>query len=731
MSTADTPSCCPCSSEADRIAALAKHQILDTQPEASFDAIVRHAADLFQTHTALISLVDRERQWFKARVGLSACQTPRQEAFCHYTIRSDAVLVVLDAHKDERFADNPLVSGPPYIRFYAGAPLVTADGHRLGSLCIIDPQPRATFSERDRQLLRSLAAMTMAQMELRRGELSRSAMIGFAEATELALLSVGQNGLIRFANPAAAQVFGYTQGELVGSSLDLIIPPAMRGSHAAHLARVAREGASKLAGRTVELIACRKDGTEFPIELSLSLWRDERGVGLGAIIRDISARRARDTRLLRLAHQDALTGLCNRPRFEDLLRACYAREEPAAVLLFDLDGFKSANDSFGHAVGDALLQAIAIRVPGILPPEATLARFGGDEFAILLPGTADGPAAEAAAQAVLSAFFAPFEVAGQVIQLGISVGLALAPGHGEDAEELIASADFALYRAKAEGGRCLRTFTPEMRRSLIEFRSTQDELARALHQGELILHYQPQVSLKTGRLVGVEALIRWQHPARGLLMPGAFLPALQASALALPVGTWVMEEACRQVAAWHAADVPVPRVAVNLFSAQLHTGRLAEQVQEVLARNGLAPECLEMEVTEEIALQNDERALDTLLALYGLGVRIAFDDFGTGYASLSTLKRFPLTTLKIDRSFVRDMLTDLHDVSIARAIISMSNELNLETIAEGIEVAEQEVALRTLGCRVGQGYRYGKAMSAGDIVARFGPPSVPAIEQAA
>ena len=700
-------------SEAERIASLSKYQILDTQPEERFDAIVRHAATLFRTPIALISFVDAGRQWFKARAGLDACQTPRRHAFCQYTIQSDEVLVVLDARKDERFADNPLVTGAPHIRFYAGAPLITADGKRLGSVCIIDRQPRDGFSAREQDLLTSLASMVMAQMELRRGELSRSAMTGFVEATELAMLAVNQEGAIQFANGAAADLFGYTREELVGGSLDLIVPAAMRGMHADRMANLARRGSSKLAGRTVELTASRKDGGEIPIELSLSIWRDEQGVGVGAIIRDVSARRARDSRLLRLAHHDGLTGLCNRQRFEDLLRGLYEQGGEAAVLLFDLDGFKGVNDSLGHAAGDALLQAIAIRLPLCIPEGATLARLGGDEFAILWPGVADPLQAKAAAQAVLQAFATPFAVNGQHLQLGTSIGLALGPSHGDDAEELIASADFALYRAKAAGGRCVRLFTPEMRRSSAERRSLQDELARALGRGELVLHYQPQVSLRDGGLIGAEALLRWQHRTRGLLLPSVFLPVVTDSSLALPIGTWVLEEACRQMTAWDAAGIRVPRVAVNLFSAQFQTGGLVRQVLDVLARNALTPDRLELEVTEEIALQNDDQALETLQALCAAGVRIAFDDFGTGYASLSTLKRFPLTTLKIDRSFVRDLVSDTRDGAIARAIISMSNELGLETIAEGIETAEQEVALRMLGCRVGQGYYYGKAMAAG------------------
>jgi EAL domain-containing protein (putative c-di-GMP-specific phosphodiesterase class I) len=311
---------------------------------------------------------------------------------------------------------------------------------------------------------------------------------------------------------------------------------------------------------------------------------------------------------------------------------------------------------------------------------------------------------------VLEAFALPFEIDGHACQLGVSIGAALAPEHGRDAEELLASADFALHQVKKAGGGAARLFEPAMRSQSLARRMLRDELLGALKNGDLRLHYQPQVALADRSTVGMEALIRWQHPVRGLVLPGAFLPAVEASTLALPVGWWVLDEACRQMALWRDAGHGHVRMAINLFPGQFRDRDLAPRIDEALRRWNLDPALLEIEVTESIALHDDDSSHLRLRQLRELGVRVALDDFGTGYASLSTLQRFALTTLKIDRSFVRDFPVNRHDAAITRAMIQLGNDLDLETVAEGIETVQQETALRTLGCQVGQGFLYGRAM---------------------
>jgi diguanylate cyclase (GGDEF)-like protein/PAS domain S-box-containing protein len=708
--------------ERRRLDALANYRIAGSGPENRFDRICRFASELFSTRMAFVTLIEEDRQWFKACSGLDIEETHRSESFCDHTIRTDDVLVVSDARLDARFSGLPIVAGEPFIRFYAGAPLISPDGFRLGALCIADPQVRESFSERERRTLAGLAAMVMEHMELRREGIPQATAANFADATDLSLITVDPTGRVEFVNQAALDMFGFSREEMIGESLDLIVPERFRAAHNAGFARVVAGGSSMLKGKTVEISACRKDGSEFPVEMALSIWHDQRGVGVGAIIKDISERRDRDARLLRLASQDTLTGLCNRHRFEDLLREELARNRPLAVLLFDLDGFKDVNDRLGHGIGDSLLQAIGVRLPAVLDRKVTVSRFGGDEFAILVPGTGDPLVAQKIANAVIEAFKIPFEVAGHTFRVGASVGFSLAPNHGSDSEELIASADFALYRAKQAGGRVVRMFEQSMRNETLAKRMLRDELLRALHKNELVLHYQPQVTLDTGEVFGVEALIRWQHPERGLLSPAAFLPALEQSSIALDVGFWVLDQAGRQMAAWDAAGYPPIKMGINLFPAQVRAGDLARNVVELIERYALDPQSLEIEITETVTLNDDDQSLESIQALRELGVGIAFDDFGTGYASLGSLQRYPLTTLKIDMGFVRDLLTKPRDAAITRALIALSRELGLKTIAEGIETEEQEAALRLMGCEAGQGYRYGKAMPADEVARLFVQP---------
>jgi len=531
-----------------------------------------------------------------------------------------------------------------------------------------------------------------------------------ANATSLALVAVDEAGTIHFVNQAAAGMFGYDAREMIGEPVEIIIPERLRQAHGRGFARAMVGETLNTGGKSVEVHGCRRDGSEFAIELTLCAWQDHGRKGAGAVIKDITERREHEARLLRLACRDVLTGLRNRNGFVEALSQSLSQGDALAVVMLDLDGFREINDTHGNKVGDALLQAVSIRLSRILPDRTVLARFGADEYAVLAQSI-EGPSDGLLLASTLRKVFAePFEIGSHVLYVGASFGFCLAPGHGIDADELIASADFALGRARADGGNAIVAYDPAMIDEAAALRAMRDELRAALRMGELVLHYQPQVNMASGETIGFEALMRWNHSQRGLISPSVFLPALEQSALAIEIGWWTLDQACRDTVLLKAGGYPDIRMGVNLFPGQLHSPHLARKVAEALDRHGLDASDLELEVTETTALRDDDKSLEAMRQLREIGVGVAFDDFGTGYASLLTLQRYPLTTLKIDRAFVCNITSRPADAAIVRALIGMSRDMGLETIVEGIETEEQNDLLRVFGCYAGQGYRHGKPM---------------------
>lgn len=707
-----------------RLRALAEHDIVEADPDPALVHIVELAAHLLDAPAAFVSFVDRDRQVFHAKLGLDLDETARDLAFCSRTILQDDVLVVLDAARDPRFCDNRLVTGAPFIRFYAGTPLRTDDGHAIGTLCLAGPEPRGAFTEHDRAILTSLARLVRDRLELRRSanaqRATQSRFEHIAGTSPDGIVCADARGHITFWNAAAERIFGYPADEAVGQFIDLILPDRMRGGHEGSLRRLTPGVPGSLIGRTVELFGRHRDGGEFPIELSLSTWREGETAAFGAIVRDVSDRHAVERRLFHLAHHDALTGLLNRAALHCRLDSLMAAARPTSILMLDLDGFKDVNDGHGHAVGDRVLCLTALRIQARIGTDAIAARLGGDEFAVVLPDVGDPLVAVATAEAIVQALAEPFSVGDRSLRLGASVGVSLSPAHGDDAEPLLTCADAALYRAKADGRGRYRLFTPDLRDIAEHERLCREGLRLATEHGEFVLHYQPQVSLAEGTLTGAEALIRWQHPQRGLLLPAAFIELLDDSPHAAEVGDWVLRTACAQAQAWRMGGLPQFRIGVNLFAAQIRSGDLAERVAAALAASGLPAHALELEITETIIL-NPDPAVDTALAtLRSMGVGIAFDDYGTGYASLSLLKRFPLTRLKIDRSFVNGLCDDTRDAAIVRAVIALGHSFGLTAIAEGIETEEQRHRLQRKGCEEGQGYLFGRPMPAAGFAARYG-----------
>ncbi|MER0240268.1 EAL domain-containing protein [Fulvimarina sp. MAC8] len=704
--------------ERHRLAVLAEYAIFDTLPEAEFDHATEVASHVLGAPIALVSLVGKDRQFFKARTGLAVCETEREASFCRHALWDSDILVVPDATQDPRFSANRLVTGEPFIRFYAGAPLRNPDGVTLGTLCVIDREPRTEFSESDRRTLRLLADGVMDRLEARRLKLKvgdvKAGMQSITSSSPDAIITADHENRIISWNAAAERMFGHSRSEAVGQSLDLIVPPAMREAHGSRFHRVASGEPPRLLGTSVELTACRKDGSEFPIELSLSRWMEAGQVRFGGIVRDISGRKKAEEELRLAAVTDHLTGLSNRASLADKLATMERADARLALLLIDLDGFKDVNDTLGHLIGDEVLKEVGLRLRALLPPTHFVARMGGDEFVVLVEDNANPMDAYGLADTIISAIEEAMPLGSAMVSISASVGIACTTEETTDHRLLLGDADLALYKAKGDGRGRACIFTRNLRHAVKSKGLAREQLATAWKTDAFELYYQPQVDLSSGAPIGAEALLRWNHPDRGLLAPGAFISLLESDVLAAPVGRWILETACRQAAEWRQTICPGFRVAVNLFPVQFKTDDLPTFIHDTLEQMQLSPDGLEIEITETTILKSDQRILSKLKTIRDMGVAVAFDDFGTGYASLSMLRDYPVTKIKIDRSFVSGNSADDRAKLIAKGIAAMAANLDLVVVAEGIETREQHERMRDQGCDHGQGYLYGRPMRAMD-----------------
>ncbi len=529
-----------------------------------------------------------------------------------------------------------------------------------------------------------------------------------------AAICAGADNLILSWNTAAEQLFGYSAEEAIGKPLSIIIPDRLRAAHDAGLARAVQSGRARLAGHSVDILALHANGSEIPVDLSLSMWFEDRTPMFGALLRDFADRHSARARLQHLANCDTLTSLPNRNALHELLGTELDRA-PCSLMLLDLDGFKHVNDSLGHSVGDQLLTAVGARLTALIGAPDFVARLGGDEFAVFLSDCADPSRLDDLAQGILRALHPPFDLAGQSVYIGTSIGIAMAPKDASGVEQLLSCADLALYSAKSSGGGARSFFARDMQSRSEARHRLGSELRAALANGEFELWYQPQVRLHDKALAGVEALLRWRHPHHDLLAPHAFIDVLEESAIAEEVGDWIIEQACATAAEWEREGLGTLRVGINLFAAQLRSGRLFDVVTTALQRHAMAPDRLEIEITETTVLRHSRQSTKALRRLKAIGVGIAFDDFGTGFASLSLLQKYPLTRLKIDRSFIQRIDRKAGDAAIVGAVVSMAKTFELQVIAEGVETAEQEGAVLRLGCDEAQGFRYGRPMPANEI----------------
>ena len=436
-------------------------------------------------------------------------------------------------------------------------------------------------------------------------------------------------------------------------------------------------------------------------------------------LEDVSTRKASEARADAMARLDPLTGLPNRLLRRERLAEALARlartGEACALLLIDLDRFKPVNDTLGHPIGDALLEKVADRLRSTVRPTDTVARIGGDEFVILQAGAHDAAGTQALARRIVDLIGRTYMVEGHLLTIGASVGVALAPADGADADRLLKNADLALYRAKLDGRGTYRFFEPEMDARMQARRKLELDMRQALARREFQLHYQPQLQLESEKLIGCEALIRWRHPDRGLVSPLDFIPLAEEIGLIVPIGEWVIRQACRDAMTWPAHM----SVAVNVSPAQFKSDRLVETIISALATSGLPARRLEVEITEGVLLQENEKTLQTLHRLRELGVRVSMDDFGTGYSSLSYLRSFPFDKIKIDRSFVKDLATKPDGEAIIRAIAGLGKSLGMTTVAEGVETPEQMQRIRLEGCTDVQGYLISRPVPTEDLLPVF------------
>jgi len=447
---------------------------------------------------------------------------------------------------------------------------------------------------------------------------------------------------------------------------------------------------------------------------------EQRMVEIAAHIAGLAIERARaEETISHLAYHDHLTGLPNRALFHDRLTVALAQarrqKRTAAVLFLDLDEFKTVNDTAGHVLGDGLLQKVAERLTGVIRDGDTAARMGGDEFAVLVPEVSSVDEVAHVAERVLEAFRRPWVLGGQEFHVTTSVGIAMYPTDSSDAESLLRNADDAMYEAKDQGKNRYNLYTAALSVRIAERLALESSLRRGLERGEFVVYYQPQVNIESGRVVGLEALVRWQHPDLGLVLPAEFIPVAEETGLIVQLGAWVLNTACAQTRAWHEAGFSSLRVAVNLSPRQFQQRDLLDTVGEALGETGLDPHHLQLEITEGIAMDDAEFSVAALQRLVEMGVQVAIDDFGTGHSSLSYLKRFPIQAVKIDQSFVQGLMTDANDGAIAGAIIDVAHNLGLTVIAEGVETPEQLDFLRQRRCDEMQGYLYSKPLPAGEI----------------
>jgi diguanylate cyclase (GGDEF)-like protein/PAS domain S-box-containing protein len=538
------------------------------------------------------------------------------------------------------------------------------------------------------------------------------------------IITISDAGTIGLFNPGAERMFGYRGGDVIGKNVSMLMPEPYRSAYDGYLGHYLQTGEARVIGIEREVVAQRSNGECFPIDLRVSeFYLTGRRQFIGTI-REATQRKAAEAKLLHLANHDALTGLPGRNLIQDRIQQSIARAHRSggkfAVMFLDLDKFKTINDSLGHSIGDLLLQLVAQRILGCLREEDSVGRQGGDEFIVLLASLGAAEDSALVAKKILGALSAPFIVNGRDLRSGASIGIAVYPQDGDDVETLLKNSDAAMYHAKEAGCGSYQFFAPAMNAIAAERLLLENGLREAIDRSELLLHFQPLMNIADGSVVATEALVRWNHPQLGLVGPARFIPVAEDSGLIVPLGEWVLRQACSQLKQWRDQGVQLRRMVVNLSPRQFRQKHLVQTFSRVLREAGVDPHWLGLEITENVIMENPEVAIGVLRELKELGIELSLDDFGTGYSSLSYLKRFPIDKLKIDQSFVRDLTTDTDDETMVTAIIVMAHKLNIRVVAEGVETQAQLAFLREHGCDEYQGYLFSRPLPADELYVKLG-----------
>ncbi|QOR66355.1 EAL domain-containing protein [Cytobacillus suaedae] len=674
----------------------------------------------------------------------------REDALFQEVIRTKQAVLVPDVSKDPR--PNHEACRNFGIKGIYMMPLV-AMGEVLGTIPVVNlVEPGQVYPEASMQLAQSIAdatALTLSSMlymekqELiiaeRTSEITKkneelksivNELQRLSREKELILNSAGEgifglnlDGKITFCNPSGAKMLGYQMEELIGLCYDTIFSRKKKGKSSCE---VSFETYLQKNHKKYDMDErfYKKDGTHIPVEYVIASIKEENQiVGYVVTFKDVSSRKSMEEKIKYHAYYDTLTELPNRILFKDRLNQglTYAsrNNKKLAVLVLDLDRFKVINDTLGHNAGDQLLQEVARRLTACSQIGDTVSRQGGDEFTIILPSIDYEEQVISYAEQVLEAFVKPFRLNGEEVFIKTSIGISLYPGGGENTDDLLKNADTAMYKAKEFGGNNYQFYTNGMENRTFESVKLENDLYRALENQEFSIYYQPQVNTETGKMFGVEALLRWNHPVRGLVSPAEFIPMAEETGLIIPIGEWVLRHASKQVKQWQEQRHGGLSLSVNLSVRQFEQRNLVSMVQQVLKETGFRPELLELELTENIIVKNTEATMKTMDQLKGLGINISIDDFGTGYSSLGYLKNFPIKTLKIDKSFIDDVMNDTNNAAITNTIITLGQNMNLNVIAEGVETKEQVEFLSSKGCRLVQGYFFSPPLKAEDLVEKY------------